>query len=73
MPTAPYWAQVKLTVKHGEIPEIGTELRTPSGRRYQVINTRGKTLYCLVLPPEAPVDGVVWEWTWTARNKRVEP
>lgn len=73
MPTAPPWAQVKLRVNHGEIPDIGVELRTPSGRRYQVINVRGKTLHCIVLPPEASVDGPVIEWTWTARNKRVEP
>ncbi len=73
MPTAPAWAQVKLRVVTGDMPEIGYELHTPSGRRYQVINIRGKTLHCLVIPPDAPIGGLVWQWSWTARNKRVEP
>ena len=64
---------MKLRVEHGDVPEIGVELVTDSGRRYQVIGVRGKTLTCLVLPPEAPVEGQVLRWQWTARNKRREP
>lgn len=72
-PSAPAWAQVKLRVDTGETPDVGAELVTPSGRRYQVIRVRGKTLHCLVLPPEAPPGEPVLWWTWTARNKRREP
>lgn len=72
-PSAPPGTDVKLHVAHGDVPEFGTELVTPSGRRYQVIGGRGKTLRCLVLAPDAPVQGPVWQWTWTARNKRREP
>lgn len=72
-PSAPPYADVKLRVTRGDIPEFGTELVTPTGRRYQVIGSRGKTLRCLVLPPEAPPGYPVWQWTWDARNKRREP
>lgn len=72
-PSAPAWAQVKLRVDVGDAPEPGTELVTPSGRRYQVIRMKGRTLHCLVLPPEAPPGDPVLGWSWTARNKRREP
>ena len=72
-PSAPPWADVKLRVSHGDIPEPGTELVTPSGRRYQVVGVRGKTLRCLVLPPDAAPGEPVWHGTWDARNKRREP
>lgn len=78
-PSAPAGARVTLRRESGEAPEFGTELRTPSGRRYQVIGGNGmaggngKTLQCLVLPADAPPAEVVWHWEWTARNKRREP
>lgn len=72
-PSAPPWADVKLRVSHGDIPEPGTELKTPTGRRYQVLSTRGKTLRCIVLPPDAAPGEPVWAWTWDAANKRREP
>jgi hypothetical protein len=72
-PSAPPWADVKLRVSHGEIPEPGTELVTPTGRRYQVLSVRGKTLHCLVLAANAAPGEPVWQWTWDARIKRREP
>lgn len=72
-PSAPPWADVKLRCSHGDIPEPGTELVTASGRRYQVVGVRGKTLRCIVLPPEAEPGEPVLAWTWDARNKRREP
>lgn len=67
---APPWAQVKLRVSHGPIPDVGVELRMTSGRRYQVIGVRGKALTVIVLPPEAAVQGDVWSWEWTKRKRK---
>lgn len=73
-PSAPPGSTVKLTVDHGATPEIGAELRTPSGRRYLVAKVGGrKTLHCVVLSPNSPPGDPIVEWTWTARNKRREP
>lgn len=66
----PAWSQVKLRVSFGEIPEFGDELCVVStGRRYQVIGVRGKTLTCLVLPADAPVQGRVIDWMWSPRKR----
>ena len=70
MSAAPAWAQVKLRVSHGDVPDFGSVLEMRSGRRYQVIGVRGRGLTCLVLPPEAPVDGEVIQWQWTPRPRR---
>ncbi len=72
-PSAPAWADVKLRCTNGATPEPGTELVTFSGRRYQVLSTRGKTLHCIVLPPEAAPGDPVVSWVWDAVNKRREP
>lgn len=72
-PSAPPWADVKLRCNSGELPEPGTELVTFSGRRYQVVAVRGRTLRCIVLPPEAAPGEPVWRWVWDAKNKRREP
>lgn len=72
-PSAPAWADVKLRCTSGALPEPGTELVTPSGRRYQVLSTRGKTLHCIVLPQDAAPGDPIWAWTWDAPNKRREP
>lgn len=72
-PSAPAWADVKLRCTSGELPDPGTELVTPTGRRYQVVGSRGKTLRCIVLPPEAAPGEPVWAWIWDAHNKRREP
>ncbi len=69
----PAWSMTKLRVVWGEIPDAGDELVVEStGRRYQVLRVTGKTLHCLVLPPDAPVDpeAKVWSWQWSGRQKR---
>lgn len=73
-PSAPPGAEVKLRLDRGAAPEVGTELRTDSGRRYLLTRVGGsKTLHCVVLGPHTPVQGPVCLWEWTARNKRREP
>jgi hypothetical protein len=62
-PSAPPGATVKLRQESGQ-PIEADDL---------VTLRRGKTLHCIVLGPNSPVQGPVLEWTWTARNKRREP
>lgn len=72
MAKAPAWAQVKLRVSWGEIPDAGDELViTSTGRRYQVLAVNGRTMRCLVLPPDAPVDpeAQVWQWQWCGKKR----
>ncbi len=72
MAKAPPWAEVKLRVAFGDVPEFSDELVISStGRRYQVIGVRGKQLRCLVLPPDAPTEpGTrVWAWQWVGRRR----
>lgn len=64
------WDEVRLRVGWGEVPPLGAELVTRTGRRYQVIGVRGRALRCLVLPADAPVLGPVLRWAW-ARRRRV--
>lgn len=69
-------ARVKLRVEFGAPPPVPCVLVTESGRRYDVVAARGKTLHCIVMRADAPItaeDGPVMSWRWTARNKRVEP
>lgn len=66
----PAWARVKLRVAWGDVPEFGDELVLPTGRRYQVIDIRGKTLHCLVLPASEPITGRVVPWQWAPRRRR---
>ncbi len=72
---APFGTVVKLRVAFGDVPPLPCILLTPSGRRYDVINIRGKTLHCLVMKADADIEEgtPIIQWTWTARNKRVEP
>lgn len=51
------WDRVRLRVTGwvGPAPEGGDELRTGTGRRYQIITVNGRTLECLVLPDRKSV------------------
>lgn len=66
------WDRVKLRVIGwvGPEPEGGDELRTGTGRRYQIITVKGRTLECLVLPADAEVQGRVFHWKWGSRKSR---
>lgn len=66
---APPWATVRLRVAWGDVPPFGAELRTPSGRRYQVVEIRGKQMRCLVLPADAAPGDPVLSWYWSSRRK----
>ncbi len=64
-------------VKHrylgiGDPPcEPGDILRFKSGRKYGVIDVRGKQLDCVVLSNDAkPVEGRMISWRWMPRKKR---
>ena len=71
MSKAAPWDPVKLRVSHGPVPEPGTELKMPSGRRYLVLKVGGKaTLHCIVLPATEKPAAVVWDWFWTPRKKK---
>lgn len=67
---APAWAMVKLSVAWGEVPGFGDTLKMRSGRRYQVIGVKGRTLSCLVLPADAPSEGRVIDWRWAPRRRK---
>lgn len=69
MPKAPY-DQVKLQVTwHGTQPcQVGDELVTGTGRRYQVLDMKGKRFVCMVLPRDASVQSTQWTLTWNSRR-----
>jgi hypothetical protein len=64
---------VKLSVTwSGPAPcEVGDELVTVTGRRYQVMQMKGKRFDCMILPPHATVQSRQWELTWNPRKKKV--
>jgi hypothetical protein len=65
------WDGGKLRVNGGDGParEGGDELRTRTGRRYQIIAITGRSLECLVLPADAKIQGRVFHWKWGTRSK----
>lgn len=72
MTAKPAWTQVKLRVAWGDVPEFTDILQCQSGRRYQVIGVKGRTLQTLVLPADAPTDGAkVIPWMWAPRRRKV--
>jgi hypothetical protein len=54
---------------HAPEPKHGDGLITKTGRRYLIIKVKNKRLYCLVLPNDDPIDGTIFEWTWSARTR----
>lgn len=71
MAPKPDWAEVKLRCCWGDVPEFSDVLEFPSGRRYQVIGVRGRSLRCIVLPKDAPTDDCrVLPWEWAPRRKK---
>lgn len=66
------WDQVKLTIQFwdGDKPQVGDELLTRTGRRYQILSFVGKRLTCLVLPKDEPIKGRVFYWEWGRRERR---
>lgn len=48
-------------------PRSGDALRTRTGRMYLIRAVRGRSLACVVVPPDAVVRGRVFEWKWGKR------
>ncbi len=65
------WDRVKLRFDYweGDGPVGGDELRTRTGRRYQIVSVNRRTLDCLVLPADAEVQGRVFRWEWRTRYR----
>lgn len=66
----PAWSLVKLRCLDPVVPDPGTVLYMPTGRRYQIIKVRGKTMHCLVVPAGKVVQGPVLAWFWAPRARR---
>jgi hypothetical protein len=68
---APYDNVTLRVTWHGLDPcEIGDELVTRTGRRYQVLAISGKRFQCMVLPKDASVQSNQWALTWNSRKKQ---
>jgi hypothetical protein len=66
----PYDMVVLRVTWHGDPCEVGDELVTGTGRRYQIMAIRGKRHDCMVLPADAEVQSKQWMLVWNKRNKR---
>jgi hypothetical protein len=54
----------------GPLPAAGDSLRTRTGRRYLILDVRGRRLDCVVLgPDEVITGGIEFEWTWGKRKR----
>lgn len=64
------WDRVKLRFRNQDSngPVGGDELRTSTGRRYQIVSVKGRTFDCIVLPADAAVQGRVFLWEWDSRK-----
>ena len=56
----------------GDIPPFGAVLVLATGRRYQIVGGKGRSLQALVLPPDAPIEPgtEIWSWAWSKRQSR---
>lgn len=79
MAKLPPWSMRKITdcaPEGGPHPQGGDFLRfQPSGRMYQVMRRRGKTMHCMVLPDDfdtskEPADAKVWYSTWVSSSRK---
>lgn len=69
----PPYSRVKLRITSwtGTPADVGDELRTRAGSRYQIIEIRGMTHHCLTLPADAELQGEGWFWLdWHPRAKK---
>lgn len=66
------WDEVKLrVVGESDVPDPGTVLELPTGRRDQVLSVRGRGLRAIVLPPGHDIgDAPVWWWKWEKRTRK---
>lgn len=68
----PVGARVRLRVNHwdGPWPRRGDALRTPTGRTYKVLATRGQTIICRIVPPDTKIRGEEFWFRWAPRRSR---
>lgn len=70
----------KLHVSFGEVPDALTFIVLPESRRansgqvWQVMKVRGRTLHCMVMPPDhdygnEPADSTYVLWQWNTRKR----
>ncbi|WP_431276251.1 hypothetical protein ACQ858_08355 [Variovorax ureilyticus] len=66
------WDPVKLRCCWGDVPDPGDVLEMRTGRRYQVLRVRGRTMHCIVLPTTHKLTrGTrVLSWRWAPRSRR---
>lgn len=50
-------------------PESGDHLVTKKGRRYLILNVRGKALTCQVVAPTERTEGAEFLWAWSSRDR----
>ena len=65
-------ASITLIQWDGELPVVGDWLRTKTGRTYEVIETRGRRMVCLVIDPLsiAPAGIRIYSFYWMPRKKK---
>ena len=69
MRKAPYdHVKLRVTWNGSEPCQVGDELVTRTGRRYQVMEMRGKQFDCMVLPHDTSVQSTQWILTWNRRK-----
>lgn len=68
--TTRLWKRVKLRwlAWDGPLPEPGDVLKTSTGRTYEIIESKGRTLTCRVVPPDTRIEGRLFEWRWSPRT-----
>lgn len=62
--------KIRLVEWQGEKPDVGDELVTKTGRRYQILRINGKTHHCIILPADAEVQGKQHGLYWIPRKRR---
>lgn len=64
---------VKLRLAWGDPPPVPAVLVFASGRRYQVLGIRGKTISTIVLPPGDEGTGPLVTWRWAPKKGKARP
>jgi hypothetical protein len=54
----------------GDPPEPGDILETRTGRRYLILEVRGRRLACVVVDGQATTTGRILTWAWAGRQRR---
>lgn len=55
---------------HGEPPVPGDVLKTKTGRRYLILEQKGRRQMCVVMRPEERSTGLTFDFEWAKRERR---